>query len=65
MKVHLLTGDSLYMSFNQTGIEGNLLISRECLIAGEVAGSKLAELWQTRAKYIHDTYGKPIENNTS
>jgi hypothetical protein len=62
MRVHVLTGDSLIHPFKQTGIGGDIIISRECLIAGEVSGKNLPELWQVRAQYIHNTYQEPTEN---
>jgi hypothetical protein len=61
MQAHILTGDSLTQPFIQTGIEGQVIISRECLIAGEVTANNLPELWQVRAQYIHHTYQEPVE----
>jgi hypothetical protein len=62
MKVHVLTGDHLASAFNQTGIEGDIIISRECLIAGNTTGNTLHEIWQSRANYIQTTYLESIEN---
>lgn len=62
MKVHLLTGDSLLHGFKQLGIEGQTIISRECLIVGETRGQNLADFWQTRATYIQAAYDEPPAN---
>jgi hypothetical protein len=57
MKTHILAGDSLVPTFQASGIEGAIIINRECLIDGPVGSKELREFWQIRADYIEATYG--------
>lgn len=52
---HILNGDSLKQQF-PTIITGELIIARECLVDGNVAGSSLDELFRTRAQFISNNY---------
>ncbi|MDX1940451.1 MAG: hypothetical protein SFU99_07860 [Saprospiraceae bacterium] len=54
MQIHVLTGDALAELFSLSGIEGNTIISRECLIEGPVLGDgkDLSAFWQMRADYL-------------
>jgi Domain of unknown function (DUF1835) len=56
MQIHILTGDALAHQFQYASIEGNVIVSRECLIDGDVRGKDLKEFWATRANFIADTY---------
>jgi hypothetical protein len=46
------------MTFQRTGIEGAIVINRECLIDGPVTGKPLDEFWEMRAHYIRSAYGE-------
>ena len=41
MKLHVMPGDSLTDNFKQTGIEGEIAVCRECLIAGKTSPSRI------------------------
>lgn len=56
MKVHVLPGDALAEDFKATGIGGEIIVCRECLVEGEVRAENLEEFWQTRAAFIGDAY---------
>ena len=58
MKYHVLPGDSLVKSFEETNVEGKLIVCRECLIDGDVKATSLEEFWQVREKYL-TSYEKP------
>jgi hypothetical protein len=58
MKTHILAGDALVATFRRTGIEGTIIISRECLIDGPVTSRPLDEFWKMRANYINAAYGE-------
>src|SRR5260221_5854850 len=59
MTYHVLNGDALTERFLATGLPGETVITRECLIDGSLSGDTLSEFYQTRAKYIKDTYNEP------
>lgn len=61
MNTHILTGDSLAHTFQGSGIEGDIIVSREALIDGDVSGDALQEFWKTRAAHIKATYGEDEE----
>ena len=46
MKTHILAGDALFGTFQSSGIEGTIIINRECLIDGPVASKRLDEFWK-------------------
>ncbi len=54
--LHILNGDATWQSFKQTGLQGDVLVWREILSEGPVS---IDGLWQTRAKWINETYGEP------
>lgn len=58
MNYHVLAGDSLAEEFKKTGIEGNVIICRECLIVGDVDADGLADFWEQRARFILSEYGE-------
>jgi len=62
MKLHVLAGDSLAGIFKKTGIEGDAVICRECLIDGNLGGELLWDFWKTRASYISSAYDAPAED---
>lgn len=62
MKMHVLPGDSLAGEFKKTGIEGEVVVCRECLVEGDKSGTTLEEFWDRRANFIALEYGgDPIE----
>ncbi|MCC6327765.1 MAG: DUF1835 domain-containing protein [Acidobacteria bacterium] len=62
MSIHVLPGDSLAAEFNKTGINGEVVVCRECLVAGDKSGATLEEFWERRANFIALDYGgDPIE----
>ena len=61
MVYHVLNGDALTDRFLATGIGGETVITRECLIDGSLNGDTLSEFYQTRAKYIKDTLNENEE----
>ncbi|REJ78185.1 MAG: DUF1835 domain-containing protein [Acidobacteria bacterium] len=52
MGVHVLSGDSLYDQFKAAGIEGAVVIFRECLVDGPCRAESLEELFETRSEYL-------------
>jgi hypothetical protein len=52
MKIHVLPGDALTETFQQTALEGEIVVCRECLVEGDVKAASLEEFWQTRAGFI-------------
>lgn len=56
MIVHVLNGDALAEVFQQTGIEGEMIICRECLMEGPVDANGLFGFWNARAEFISGTF---------
>ncbi|WP_207431494.1 hypothetical protein [Sabulibacter ruber] len=56
MVYHVLNGDALLDRFSATGLNGEAVIMRECLIEGDVTGDTLPEFYRTRAAYLQATY---------
>jgi hypothetical protein len=54
-QTHILNGDSLKNQF-PTGIQGDIIVTRECLVDGSVKGDHLETFYQTRAHFISDNY---------
>ncbi len=52
---HILNGDSLKEQFPKS-LEGEVIVARECLVDGDVQGTSLDEFFQTRARFISQTY---------
>jgi hypothetical protein len=62
MTLHVLPGDSLVKEFNAIGIDGDVIVCRECLVVGDVSGDTLEEFWERRANFIALEFGgDPIE----
>ncbi len=51
MTYHVLNGDALAAGFASASLPGEILITREALVTGDLHGSSLAQFWQTRAAY--------------
>jgi hypothetical protein len=52
MVYHILNGDSLAYGFPDAKIEGEIIVTREALIDGDLSGVNLQAFWQSRARYI-------------
>lgn len=52
MIYQILNGDALAYSFPDSKIAGDLIVAREALIDGELAGHDGPAFWQTRASYL-------------
>lgn len=52
MRIHVLPGDAQTETFNETGIEGEVVICRECLIEGPVTSADPDEFWKARAEFL-------------
>ena len=52
---HILNGDSLKEQFPEN-IQGEFVVTRECLVDGNVKERDLAELYHSRAKFISENY---------
>lgn len=58
MIYHVLPGDAQVADFNNTGIEGDVIVCRECLAVGDVDAVSLADFWDQRARFIAAEYGE-------
>lgn len=56
MAIHVLNGDCLAHIFQQSGIEGEYIICRECLMDGPTQATSLADFWAMRNQFITKTY---------
>ncbi len=45
MIYHVLPGDVQVEEFRKTGIGGEIIVCRECLIVGDIDAETLPELW--------------------
>lgn len=61
MKIHVLAGDALADNFKNSGIEGEIVVCRECLVEGDVRAENLEDFWQIRADFIKGAYGEDRE----
>lgn len=57
MKIHVLPGDALAESFKESGIKGDVVVCRECLIEGDLKAESLDGFWRVRAEFIDGAYG--------
>lgn len=53
---HILNGDSLKEQFPHS-ITGEIIVVRECLVEGSVAGKEVEDLYTSRALYLSQNYG--------
>ncbi|MDI9337437.1 MAG: DUF1835 domain-containing protein [Alphaproteobacteria bacterium] len=53
---HILNGDCLAEQLQQTNINKDFIVCRECLIEGDVFAENITEFWKTRAKYMANNY---------
>ncbi|KAA3438390.1 DUF1835 domain-containing protein [Rufibacter hautae] len=61
MVYHILNGDALTDRFKATGLGGQVVVTRECLVDGDLSGDTLPEFFQTRARYINAAFQAPEE----
>jgi hypothetical protein len=57
---HILNGDSLRQQFPKD-LQGEILVTREFLVEGDVTGNGIEELFDTRVKFINSCYGNGSE----
>lgn len=53
---HILNGDALKEQFPEE-IDGDIIITRECLVDGDVSSNSLEELFEVRATFLNTHYG--------
>ena len=58
MIYHVLPGDAQVEEFRKTGLEGELIVFREALIAGPIEEANIDEFWDRRARFILSEYGE-------
>lgn len=52
MAYHILTGDCLAAAFKESGIGGDIIVCRECLVEGPVNAVSDEHFWEERAQYL-------------
>ncbi len=62
MTYHILNGDALINTFTDTGLAGEVIVMRECLVEGSLAGDKPPAFYKWRAAYLSETYGADKED---
>lgn len=63
-QIHILNGDSLREQFPKK-IKGKLIVARECLIEGNVAGDDFNTFFKNRAEFIYQNYNDSKEDYQS
>lgn len=58
MILHVLPGDAYVETFRETGLEGEAVVCRECLIVGPVDAETQFEFWEQRARFVLSEYGR-------
>lgn len=59
---HILNGDALKSQFPRE-ISGTQIVVRECLVDGNVGGATTEQLYETRAKFIAESYPDSSEDD--
>jgi len=62
MIYHMLPGDAQVGAFKNSGISGEMLVCRECLIEGDISGETLDEFFVNRSAFINAAYGDDPAN---
>lgn len=57
---HILNGDSLRQQFPKD-LQGEILVTRECLVEGDVQGNGIEELFATRSTFLSSCYSNDDE----
>jgi hypothetical protein len=55
-KLHVLPGDAYVREFKEGGIDGEMLVCRECLVEGDLSGADLNEFFENRAAFINTAH---------
>jgi hypothetical protein len=58
MRVHVLPGDAVAAEFKKSGIDGDVIVCRECLVVGPIGADTPFEFWDERARFILAEYGE-------
>lgn len=58
---HILNGDALKELF-PTVLRGKIIVTRECMVHGNVQGLNLKELFKNRARFIHKAFHIPEQD---
>jgi len=58
MVYHVLNGDALVDRFKATGLTGEMIVARECLIEGDLKGDTVQEFLENRAHFIEDEFNE-------
>jgi len=58
MIYHVLPGDAVAEEFKKTNFSGDVVVCRECLVAGDVDADTLPDFWEQRARFILSEYGE-------
>lgn len=58
MIYHVLNGDALVDRFAATGLPGEVVVARECLIEGDLSGDTREAFYRTRAAWFAGAYGE-------
>jgi hypothetical protein len=60
--LHILNGDSTWHSFNQTGLDGDVMVWREVLSEGPLQENiSSGTFWSNRSGWIRETFNEPEE----
>src|SRR3712207_6301561 len=62
MTYHVLNGDALVDRFLDTGLSGEMVVARECLIEGDLSGSTRDAFYLARANYLALAYNEVQKN---
>jgi hypothetical protein len=60
IEFHILNGDALKEQFPDS-FNGELIVTRECLVDGDVSADSLDRLFELRAEYLSNTYDSEID----
>lgn len=61
--LHILNGDAALSGFNETGLDGDVLVWRELLSEGPLQENILSgNFWSTRAQWISQTFHEDIDS---
>lgn len=62
-QLHILNGDAMLHGFNNTGLDGDVLVWREILSEGPVIEDiSSAKFWEMRGKWISESFNEPAES---
>lgn len=55
-RIHVLPGDAFAGAFVETGIDGETVVCRECLVDGDLDADSLDAFWELRSSYLGRAY---------